>query len=58
MSEARPDEMNRRAFLHGIVPACAMTCAALKGPLGPPCAEAFNPSIKLTRDKTLMQGDA
>lgn len=38
MSESPPAEMDRRAFLYGIVPACAMTCAALKGPFGPPCA--------------------
>jgi hypothetical protein len=44
MSESPLSELNRRAFLHGIVPACAMTCAALKSPFGPPCAAPPSPA--------------
>lgn len=32
------NQMDRREFLHGVVPACAMTCAALNAPFLPECA--------------------
>jgi len=38
MSESVLNGMDRRAFLNGILPACAMTCVSLRGPFGPPCA--------------------
>ncbi|MFC1791352.1 L-2-amino-thiazoline-4-carboxylic acid hydrolase [Gemmatimonadota bacterium] len=38
MNETQVNQMDRRAFLHGIVPTCAMTCAALGTPSGLPCA--------------------
>lgn len=40
MNELPVNTMDRRAFLHGIVPACAMTCGALGAPFGLPCAGA------------------
>jgi hypothetical protein len=38
MTESPMSAMDRRAFLNGILPACAMTCVSLRGPCGPPCA--------------------
>ncbi|MFH1765892.1 MAG: L-2-amino-thiazoline-4-carboxylic acid hydrolase [Gemmatimonadota bacterium] len=39
--EPRPNQLDRRGFLHGIVPACAVTCMALRAPLGPVCSRSL-----------------
>ncbi|MFC1661816.1 L-2-amino-thiazoline-4-carboxylic acid hydrolase [Gemmatimonadota bacterium] len=37
MKDEKAGQMDRRSFLHGAVPACAMTCLALKASMVPAC---------------------
>jgi len=48
-AEEQPSNpMDRRGFLHGVVPACAMTCMALKAPFPPDCVRSERPQEQET----------